>query len=210
MPSCRSTSSIRTIAVIDSVPSLIASVAVCECASMMPGVTYLPVPSMTFAPGGHGDVGADRGDLAVADEDRAVLIVAVRRRHDGRVGDRDEPPGGRDRQRNGRRSSAGATTRRGPVRRSRPCSVSAEPARNPAPAMTKDCSRGDRIRRSPVRCRRSRRAHGRLLRRERHRSQLSRAHAPRHSIPLHLALEGHRRPLAADLKRRLPRRRSGR
>ena len=52
MPSCRSTSSIRTIDVIDSVPSLIASAAECEWASMMPGVTYLPAPSMTFAPAG--------------------------------------------------------------------------------------------------------------------------------------------------------------
>src|SRR5438067_13700776 len=43
------TSRIRTMAVTDNVPSLIESSAVCECASMMPGVTYMPVASMTLA-----------------------------------------------------------------------------------------------------------------------------------------------------------------
>src|SRR5437763_11496956 len=43
------TSRVRTIAETESVPSLMASSAVCEWASMMPGVTYMPVASMTLA-----------------------------------------------------------------------------------------------------------------------------------------------------------------
>ncbi len=42
----------RTSAVIDCVPSLIASGPLCECSSMMPGVTHLFVASMIFAPAG--------------------------------------------------------------------------------------------------------------------------------------------------------------
>ncbi len=95
IPSCRSTSSMRTIDVIDSVPSLIASAAEWEWASMMPGVTYLPVPSMTFAPGRHRDVSPDGRDLPVADDDRALLDRAAGRGHDGRVRDRDELAGRR-------------------------------------------------------------------------------------------------------------------
>jgi hypothetical protein len=52
MASSRSTSAWRTCAVIDRVPSLIPSDALWECASMMPGITYRPVPSMTCAPAG--------------------------------------------------------------------------------------------------------------------------------------------------------------
>ena len=33
--------------------------------SIQPGVTILPAASITRAPGGAGDVGADRGDLPV-------------------------------------------------------------------------------------------------------------------------------------------------
>src|SRR5262245_23411490 len=43
------TSFIRAIAVTERVPSLTESSALCECASMMPGVTYIPVASMTLA-----------------------------------------------------------------------------------------------------------------------------------------------------------------
>ncbi len=39
---------------------------------MMPGETNWPVVSMTSAPDGNLDVGADRGDLAVAQDDGAV------------------------------------------------------------------------------------------------------------------------------------------
>src|ERR1043165_3553771 len=39
-------------AVNESEPSLTASIIVCEWGSMMPGMTYLPVASMTFAPAG--------------------------------------------------------------------------------------------------------------------------------------------------------------
>jgi hypothetical protein len=39
----------RTIEVTESVPSLIASDIECECASTMPGMTYLPVASITRA-----------------------------------------------------------------------------------------------------------------------------------------------------------------
>jgi hypothetical protein len=31
-------------------PSLIEAAAICECSSMIPAETYLPVPSITFAP----------------------------------------------------------------------------------------------------------------------------------------------------------------
>src|SRR5689334_24649679 len=46
------TSRIRTIDVTDNEPSLIASAIVCECGSMIPGMTYLPVASITWAPAG--------------------------------------------------------------------------------------------------------------------------------------------------------------
>ena len=42
----------RTIDVTESEPSLIASAIECECGSMMPGITNLPVASMTCAPAG--------------------------------------------------------------------------------------------------------------------------------------------------------------
>src|SRR5262245_25036196 len=43
------TSFIRTIAETDTEPSLTESSALCECASIIPGVTNIPVPSMTLA-----------------------------------------------------------------------------------------------------------------------------------------------------------------
>src|SRR5262245_30757876 len=43
------TSFIRTIAETDTEPSLTESNALCECASIIPGVTYIPVASMTLA-----------------------------------------------------------------------------------------------------------------------------------------------------------------
>ena len=46
------TSSIPVIELTVVPPSLIASLAMCECASMMPGDTNWPVVSMTSAPGG--------------------------------------------------------------------------------------------------------------------------------------------------------------
>ena len=47
-----STSWMRTIDVTESEPSLVASLIMCECGSMMPGITHLPVPSITVAPAG--------------------------------------------------------------------------------------------------------------------------------------------------------------
>src|SRR5262245_3586316 len=43
------TSFIRTIAETETEPSLTESSALCECASIIPGVTYIPAPSMTLA-----------------------------------------------------------------------------------------------------------------------------------------------------------------
>ena len=76
-------------------PSLIASLAMCECASMMPGETNLSgdvdrprrrPESSTF--------GADRGDLAVAQHDRAVRDGALRHGHHrpARAARRRAPP----------------------------------------------------------------------------------------------------------------------
>jgi hypothetical protein len=50
--SWRMTSVMRTSAVIELVPSLIASAPACECSSMIPGITYLPEASITCAPAG--------------------------------------------------------------------------------------------------------------------------------------------------------------
>ena len=50
----------------DVLPSLMASLAMCECASMMPGETNLPVRVVDVGAGGNRHVRADRGDLAVA------------------------------------------------------------------------------------------------------------------------------------------------
>ena len=74
-------------------PSLMSSLAMCEWQSMMPGETNLPVTSMTSAPRGIGDVRADRGDLAVAQHDRAVRDGAVRDRQDRRAAKRDDAGG---------------------------------------------------------------------------------------------------------------------
>ena len=52
MSSGLSTSPMPVIELTDVAPSLIASLAMCECASMMPGDTNLPVASMTVAPAG--------------------------------------------------------------------------------------------------------------------------------------------------------------
>ena len=70
-------------------PSLMASLAMCECASMMPGDTNLPVPSTTCASGRDLDVRPDRRNLAVAQDDGAVLNRAAGGGDDGRVPDRD-------------------------------------------------------------------------------------------------------------------------
>ena len=59
-------------------PSLIASFAMCECASMMPGDTNCPVVSITSAPDGIVDVRADSCNLAVAENDGAVRDGALR------------------------------------------------------------------------------------------------------------------------------------
>ena len=63
------------------------STAVWLCVSMMPGITYLPVPSMTRAPAGAAMSSPDRRDLRAADEDRAVLDRAVGDGEDGGVAD---------------------------------------------------------------------------------------------------------------------------
>ena len=57
---------------------------------MMPGVTNWPAASITVAPGGRGDGGADLGDLAVADQDGSLGDVAVRDGQNGRVLDDDD------------------------------------------------------------------------------------------------------------------------
>ena len=90
-----------TIELTDVAPSLIASFAMCECASMMPGETNLPVPSTTSAPAGICTFVADRGDLAVAHDDGAVLDRAARDGHDRRVANRDDGRRGRPRLRLG-------------------------------------------------------------------------------------------------------------
>src|SRR5690606_28143619 len=46
------TSAIRTIDVTDSEPSLVASLIMCECGSMIPGIRYWPVASIVVAPAG--------------------------------------------------------------------------------------------------------------------------------------------------------------
>ena len=71
-------------------PSLMASLAMCEWQSMMPGETNLPVPSTTSAPAGIGDVRADRGDLAVAQQDGAVRDRPLRDREDGSASQCDD------------------------------------------------------------------------------------------------------------------------
>ena len=73
-----STSAMPTIELTVVPPSLIASFAMCEWQSMIPGVMYLPVTSITCAPAGNRHVGADGGDLAVADQDRRVRQDAFR------------------------------------------------------------------------------------------------------------------------------------
>ncbi len=88
------TSRTRTIAVTERLPSFVASIMVCECGSMMPGVTNLPVPSMVFAPAGASEVLADLRDLAVAEEDVGVLQRPLRHRHHGGVLDQHRPATG--------------------------------------------------------------------------------------------------------------------
>ena len=112
MSSGSSTSSTPTIDVTDTLPSLTPpSTAMCEWQSMMPGMTNLPAASITVAPLGHGRRCADRGDLAVADEDRALVDRAVRDGQDRRVANDGRP---------GRGAGAGACARdrdrRGPRR----------------------------------------------------------------------------------------------
>ena len=65
----------------------------CECASMMPGETNLPLPSMICAPAGICDVRAERGNLAVTHHDRAVVDRAARHGDERRVADRDDAGG---------------------------------------------------------------------------------------------------------------------
>ena len=48
---------------------------ICVADSIQPGVTILPVASITRAPAGTCDVGADRGDLAGPDHDRSRSIA---------------------------------------------------------------------------------------------------------------------------------------
>ena len=68
------TSWIRTSAVTLCVPSLTSpSTAVCECASMIPGVTCLPRPSTSMAPDGRLQVLSDGGDLSVHHEQVGLL-----------------------------------------------------------------------------------------------------------------------------------------
>ena len=88
-----STSSMPVIELTVVPPSLIASLAMCECASMMPGDTNWPVVSMISAPAGHRDVRADGGDLAVPQQHRAVWNRAVGDGQDRAASERDEPPG---------------------------------------------------------------------------------------------------------------------
>ena len=85
-----STSSMPVIELTVVPPSLIASLAMCECASMMPGETNLPVTSMTSAPAGIADVGADRRDLAVAQDDGAVRNRSLRDREHGPAAQGDD------------------------------------------------------------------------------------------------------------------------
>ena len=68
-----STSSMPVIELTVVAPSLIESAAMWTCASMMPGVTNLPLRLDDLRAAGACEVGADRVDLAVAKQDRAVL-----------------------------------------------------------------------------------------------------------------------------------------
>ena len=60
-----------------------------ECASMMPGRDELAGRVDDLRARRHRDVGADRGDLAVAEDDRAVLDGAARDRHHRSAADGD-------------------------------------------------------------------------------------------------------------------------
>ena len=85
-----STSSMPVIELTVVPPSLIESAAMCECASMMPGVTKRPFASTTSAPAGMSVPGsADGGDLAVAQDDHAVLNRAARDGQDRAAANRD-------------------------------------------------------------------------------------------------------------------------
>ena len=55
--------------------------------SMTPGVTHLPVASMTSASAGALTVWPDRGDLAVLEQQGAALDDRARRRQDRGVAD---------------------------------------------------------------------------------------------------------------------------
>ena len=68
-----STSVMRTIDVTESEPSLIASLIMCECGSMMPGITNLPVRIDDRRARGRGEVLPDARDLAVLQEHVGVL-----------------------------------------------------------------------------------------------------------------------------------------
>ena len=73
-----STSRMRTIDVTDSEPSLTASTIVCECGSMMPGMTYLPVRVDHLRARGRAEILADLRDLAVLQQQVGVLELALR------------------------------------------------------------------------------------------------------------------------------------
>ena len=109
-------------------PSLIESAAMCEWQSMIPGETNLPAAVDDLGAGRHRHVRADRGDLAAAQDDRAVLDRASRCRQDRRAADRDDRIGGaRLRLRPGRERRPGEAHEENDSRRKRRADTTVPP-----------------------------------------------------------------------------------